>query len=339
MSDRAVAPFESEVAWGLPPVRHVLVPLDGSSLAAAVLPWAVAVAEAFGARITLLRVLERPVAADCAGHQHDAVEWELRRTEALRRLAAIEPDVSARHVASSIEVVDGRPAERIVTFAATHDADLVALSTHGEGGLTGWALSSTALMVVARTRASLLVVPAHGATGQRIGDVRLRRILLPLDCSPRAECVLPLAAALARAHGAELVLAHVVPEPEMPRRLAPSAEDVAIASQLTARNQAEGERYLRELAGRLVARDLRVTTRIVVSPRRAHAIWTIADESAADLVVLSAHGRTADASERCGSVAAGLIAESRRPLIILQDLPAGREPTPAEEAARGRPGH
>jgi nucleotide-binding universal stress UspA family protein len=339
MGDRAVASFESEVPWMAPLVRHVLVPLDGSRLAASVLPWAVAVAEAFNARITLLRVLERPAAAACTGHHHDAVEWELRRTEARRWLAAIERDVSVRHVASSIEVVDGRPAERIVTFAATHDADLVALSTHGEGGLTGWPLSSTALMVVARTRASLLVVPAHGATGQRIGDVRLRRILLPLDCSPRAECVLPLTAALARAHGAELVLAHVVPEPEMPRRLAPSAEDLAIASQLTARNRAEGERYLRELGEQLMTEGLRVMTRIVVSPRRAHAIWTIAEESAADLVVLSAHGRTADARERCGSVAGGLIAESRRPIMILQDLATGREPTPAEEAARGRPGH
>lgn len=338
MSDRAVAPFESEVACVVPPVRHVLVPLDGSSLAASVLPWAVAVAEAFDARITLLRVLERP-AADRTGHHHDAVEWELRRTEARRWLAAIEREVSARHLASSIEVMDGRPAERIVSFASTHDVDLVALSTHGEGGLTRWALSSTALMVVARTRASLLIVPAHGATGQRIGEIRLRRILLPLDCSPRAECALPLAATLARAHGAELVLAHVVPEPEMPRRLAPSAEDMAIASQLTARNRAEAERYLRELGDRLGAQDLVVATRIVVSPRRAHAIWTIAEESAADLVVLSAHGRTGDARERCGSVAARLIAETRRPIMILQDLAAAREPTAAEEAARGRPGH
>jgi nucleotide-binding universal stress UspA family protein len=74
-------------------------------------------------------------------------------------------------------------------------------------------------MVVARTHASLLVVPAHGADGQRDGALLLRRILVPLDCSPRAEWVFPLATALARAHDAELILAHVVPEPEIPRRL------------------------------------------------------------------------------------------------------------------------
>lgn len=73
---------------------------------------------------------------------------------------------------SAIELLEGRPAEQIINFAGAHQVDLVALSSHGEGGLSGWALSSTAAMVVARTRSSVLVVPAHAAEGQRIGDVR-----------------------------------------------------------------------------------------------------------------------------------------------------------------------
>src|SRR3990167_2091993 len=109
-----------------------------------------------------------------------------------------------------------------------------------------------ALMIVARPSNSLLVVPAHTAQGQRVGEIGLRRILVPLDCSPRAECVLPLATALARAHDAELILAHVAPEPEIPRRLPPSAEDLAVVSQLTERNRLEGGRYLGELRERLV---------------------------------------------------------------------------------------
>jgi nucleotide-binding universal stress UspA family protein len=193
-------------------------------------------------------------------------------------------------------------------------------------------------MVVARTRTSVLVVPAHAAEGQRIGDVRLRRILVPLDCSPRAECILPLATALARAHDAEMILAHVVPEPEMPRRLPPSVEDVAVASQLTERNRVEGERYLIELRDRLEPKP-HVRTRIVMSSRRARAIRTMADEADVDLVMVSAHGRTGDALERYGSVAARLLEESSRPIIVLQDLRTGREPTRAEAAAQSRPGH
>jgi nucleotide-binding universal stress UspA family protein len=162
---------------------------------------------------------------------------------------------------------------------------------------------------------------------------------VPLDCSPRAECVLPLATALSRAHDAEIILAHVVPEPEMPRRLPPSGEDLAVAAAFTERNRVEAERYLGGLRDRLVEQNVRVGTRIVVSSQRARAIRAMADETGADLVMVSAHGRTGDANERYGSVAARLMEQSRRPILVLQDLGSGREPTPDEEAARSRPGH
>jgi nucleotide-binding universal stress UspA family protein len=263
----------------------------------------------------------------------------MRRAVAQSQLTRIDRDLKARGLTSAIELLEGRPAEQIINFARAQHVDLVVLSSHGEGGLSGWALSSTALMVVARIHSSVLIVPACAAEGQRIGDVRLRRLLVPLDCSPRAECILPLATALARAHDAEMILAHVVPEPEMPRRLPPSAEDLAVASQLTERNRLEGERYLGELRDRLVDRTVRVGTRIVVASRRARAIRAMADEADVDLVMVCAHGRTGDARERYGSVAARLLEESGRPLIVFQDLGVGREPTSAEEAARSRPGH
>lgn len=332
----AVRPTPTCAALG---IRHVLIPLDGSALAECALPWAVALAQAVGARMTLLRVLERPSLFCAASHHHDAVDWEMRRAEALSQLTRIDRDLKARALTSAIELLEGRAAEQIVNFARAREVDLVVLSSHGEGGLSGWPLSSTALMVVARTRSSVLVVPACVAEGQRIGDVRLRRLLVPLDCSPRAECVLPLATALARAHDAEMVLAHVVPEPEMPRRLPPSAEDLAVAAQLTERNRREGERYLGEVRDRLVDQAVRVGIRMAVAPRRGPTIQAMADEVDADLIVVCAHGRTGDARERYGGVAARLLGESGRPIIVLQDFGVEHEPTPAEQAARGRPGH
>lgn len=124
----------------------------------------------------------------------------------------------------------------------------------------------------------------------------------------------------------------------MPRRLPPSADDVAVASRFTERNRVEGQQYLDELRGRL-DKNLQIGTRIVVSSQRARAIRAMADEADVDLVMVAAHGRTGDASERYGSVAARLLEGSGRPLIVLQDLGAAREPTPAEAAAQSRPGH
>ncbi len=320
-------------------IRHVLVPLDGSPLAEGALPWAVAVAPALPARVTLLRVLEKPPLSSSTSHHHDAVDWEMRRVEAQSELTRIDRELKARGLTSSTELLEGRPAEQIIDFARAQHVDLVVLSSHGEGGLSGWVLSSTVLMVVARTHSSVLLVPARETQGRRIGEVQIRRLLVPLDCSPRAECILPLATALSRAHEAEIILAHVVPEPEMPRRLPPSGEDLAVASTLTERNRLEAERYLGELRDRLVEQNLRVGTRIVVSSQRARAIRAMADETGVDLVMVSAHGRTGDANERYGSVAARLLEQSRRPILVIQDLGSGREPTPEEEAARSRPGH
>ena len=320
-------------------VRHVLVPLDGSALAQGALPWAVAVSRALGARLTLLRVLENPAISCASSHHHDAVDWEMRRAEARVQLDRVDRDLKARGLTSAAELSEGRPAERIIEYARARHVDLVVLTSHGEGGLTGWALSSTALMVVAGAHGSLLVIPARPADSHGAGELRLRRILVPLDCSPRAECVLPLATALARAHGAELVLAHVVPEPEIPRRLPAAAEDLTAASQVTELNRREAGRYLGELRERLSGSGLHVSTRLVVSARRAQAIRTLAEETDVDLVVVCAHGQTADARDRYGNVAARLLERTARPLLVFQDLGPCHEPTATEAAARNRPGH
>jgi nucleotide-binding universal stress UspA family protein len=125
----------------------------------------------------------------------------------------------------------------------------------------------------------------------------------------------------------------------MPRRLPPSAEDLAVVARLTERNRLEAERYLDELRARLVDQKVRVGTRIVVASRRARAIRAMADEADVDLVLVSAHGQTGDARERYGSVAGRLLEEGGRATLVVQDLGAGRGPMPADEAARSRPGH
>jgi nucleotide-binding universal stress UspA family protein len=307
--------------------------MDGSALAECAVPFAAALGQALAARITLLRILTPP-------HGHvDPVEWELLRAEAHGQLARFDQQLAASGLTSTVAVLEGRSAEQIIHFAETHHADLIVLSSHGEGGLTGWLLSSTAQKVIARAHSSILIVPAY-AEGARVTEVHFSRMLLPLDCSPRAECILPFAAALARVHDAEVILAHVVPEPELPRRMPPSPEDVALARRLTERNRHESEQYLRNVSNDLSAQGIRVRTHAVVSPRKPHTILELAEREDVDLIVACAHGATGNANDRYGSTAAHLIQWSNRPIVVLQDLAgAVREATRAEEAARSYPGH
>jgi nucleotide-binding universal stress UspA family protein len=314
-------------------IRHILVPLDGSAVAECALPFAVALGTVLSARITLLRVLTAP-------RRHvDPVEWELVRAEAQGQLAQLDQQIRAGGLTSSVMVLEGQPAEQIIHFAQEHHVDLIVLSSHGEGGLTGWMLSSTAQKVAARTHSSLLIVPAYAAECSRTAEVRFGKVLVPLDCSPRAECILPFAAELARAHHAQLILAHVVPEPELPRRMPPSADDLALARRLTERNRHEGESYLRTVSNDLSAQGIRVETHAVVATRRPHTILALAEREGVDLIVACAHGATGKASDRYGSTAAHLLQWSNRPIVVLQDLAEVHESTRAEEATRSHAGH
>jgi nucleotide-binding universal stress UspA family protein len=306
-------------------IRHVLVPMDGSALAECALSFAAALARAFSARVTLLRILTAP-----AGHV-DPVDWELVRAEAHRHLERLQQRLAEQGIASDLAVLEGRPAEQILHFCREDPVDLIVLSSHGEGGLTGWVLSSTAHKVVARTHSSVLIVPAYAPGDGEPVERRFRRILLPLDCSRRAECILPFAA---------LILAHVVPEPELPRRMPPSSEDLALAHRLSERNRQEGEQYLGGVSNDLAAQGIRVRTQVATSTRRPHAILDLAEDQDVDLIVACAHGATGSAADRYGTVAAHLLHWSNKPIVVIQDL-AGelRDTTRAAEAAQSHAGH
>jgi nucleotide-binding universal stress UspA family protein len=272
----------------------------------------------------------------------DPVEWEILRAEAHNHLAKFESELKESGVVSAVELLEGRAAEQIIQFAKAHDVDLIALSSHGEGGLSGWMLSSTVQKVIARADTSVLIVPAYAHEGQRTGEPHFEKILVPLDCSLRAECILPLAAALMHAYKSKLILAHIVPEPEMTRRMPPSAQDIALAAQLTEHNRRAAEHYLSELQHRLSVEGVETEIRIAVSPRPARSIRALAARENVDLVLVSAHGETGDASERYGGIAARLLQESGRPVAILQDMAGVRhEATAAEEAVAAdiHPGH
>lgn len=128
--------------------EHVLIPLDGSELAEAVLDEAILVAGA-DARFTLLRVVPLPIPGDPMmgsigpGVVEDVVES--LRAEAERYLTGVAERLEGRVAqVKSVILVEIQPATAILLYAADHDVDLIALATHGRRGLQRWALGSVA---------------------------------------------------------------------------------------------------------------------------------------------------------------------------------------------------
>jgi nucleotide-binding universal stress UspA family protein len=317
-------------------LEHVLVPLDGSPLAECVLPHATALARAFGARVTLLQVLER---THTAGRTRsvDPLGWHMRKVEAASYLDGVVARLQGIGLRTERELLEGQAAERIVEFARSQDVGLILLSSHGRSGLSRWNVSSVVEKIILRVWLPTMIVRAYQPVTSDLEGLRYRRLLVPLDCSQRAECALPLATTLARLHESQLLLAHVVCRPEMPRRAPLTQEELELTNQLTERNRLEASRCLEQLQSRLYSN---VQIRLLVGDNTAPTLHELVKQEDVDLVVLSAHGYSGGIRWPYGSVALNFIAYGTTPLLIVQDLSQDElENTQAEMAAREYKGH
>jgi nucleotide-binding universal stress UspA family protein len=252
------------------------------------------------------------------------VDWHLRKVEAQTYLDELAGQLRPFGLTVHIDVLEGPPADRIIDYAQRNAYDIIALSSHGHNGLTGWTLSSVAHKVIQRARKSILLVPAYHASalaGQghdgALGSVHYRRILVPLDGSPRAECILNKASALARYYEAELVLAHVVTPPYLIQRMPFTNEDHALIQQVIERNRYEAQRYFDQLHGRL---GLVPQIRILEGEHVPTTMTKLIQEEDIDLVLLSAHGHVHEDKRPYGNLASHLITYGAVPVMVCQDL-------------------
>jgi len=311
--------------------KRILLPLDSSILAECVLPHLVAIARICDPEVQLLRVSE-PFGVTARLRLIDPVDWQIRKAEAASYLSGIAERLQSAGLRVSTNLYDGRPAEQIIEVAHSWDADLILMSSHGQSGISPWNVSSVVQQVILRAHRSLMIIRAYQPVTTELTGLYYHKIFLPLDGSQRAEMPLALAESLAHAHGSEILAAHVVRQPELPRRTSASQEDLLLVNQLTERNRAEALNYLEDLRSRI---NLTIQTKLEVSPNISRTLHQIADENEVDLTILSAHGYSGDTCWPYGSVGLGFIVYGSTPLLILQDLPTNRiEPTRAELAAR-----
>jgi len=141
--------------------HHVLVPLDGSDYAELALEPARAIAEAMGARITVIAVALRFPESRIHVPALDAQARE--RTEAY--LQEVSSRLGAPGVPVDLEARQGVPAVEILAAAREHDVDLIVMTTHGARGSTGTTLGSTAWRVVQEAVCPVLLTRARASTG------------------------------------------------------------------------------------------------------------------------------------------------------------------------------
>jgi nucleotide-binding universal stress UspA family protein len=315
--------------------KHILVPLDGSSLAECVLPHIAAMAKSGQVEVTLLRVLDQ-MDASSQPVSVDPLDWQIHKAEAENYLKEISQRLSKTGIQSDIVTLEGKAAEAVIEYAHEKKVDLIILSSHGQSGISGWNVSSVVQKIIYRVRTSIMIVRAYQPIVEEVDTLSYQRIIAPLDGSSRAEFALPVISRLSHAHNAEVVIIHIVRQPEMPRKIPLTQDDIDLLNQLIERNRQEAEKYLTDLSTRV---DVDIQTRLLVSDKVISALHSQVEKDMGDLVVFCAHGYSGETRWPYGSVVISFIAYGQTPLLVLQDLPYERiEHTPAEIASKERGG-
>jgi nucleotide-binding universal stress UspA family protein len=122
---------------------HIIVPLDGSDLAETILPHAINLAKALGAKLSLVRAtLEDSADAD----ERDRLE---RVAERVRGEGVADVDSVVLH---------GDPAAAIVDLTYDYPDALVAMTTHGRSGVGRWLMGSVTDRVVRHAAGPVMVL-------------------------------------------------------------------------------------------------------------------------------------------------------------------------------------
>jgi len=139
----------------------ILVPLDGSKRAEAILPHVEALSHCVGAQVVLLQVIE-PVLLpyDPQGYmpEMDVERTEVRRQEASAYLEEVAARLKGAGVDVRIRIEEGPVVETILELCAVDKPRLIALASHGRTGLARAFYGSVTDGILHQCTCPLLVV-------------------------------------------------------------------------------------------------------------------------------------------------------------------------------------
>jgi nucleotide-binding universal stress UspA family protein len=294
--------------------KHILLPLDGSTLAESVLPAAAYLAGVFGAKITLVHIIEKDGQAVVHGERHltQPAEAEAYLAQIRQRAFAPETAVSLHVHESAMQDV----AQGIVEHEDELTPDLILMCSHGRGGLRDLLFGSIAQQVITAGRVPVLLVRPPAVDGQP--PFECRSILAPTDGQPHHEVGLLTAARLAQTTRARLNLIAVAPTLEtLAGRQAATGRFMPGATRTMLEIvEDELEAYLGGMAERFKAEGIEVSS-LVGRGDPAALIARNAETTHADLIVFATHGKAGTKAFWAHSIGAKVLAQTVRPVLLV----------------------
>jgi nucleotide-binding universal stress UspA family protein len=144
--------------------QHILIPTDGSELAERAVTHGLSLAKFLRAKVTVIIVEERPDSLLLFA-QTGTAEAFARYTEQIKKHAASVLDRVANGAkqagvpCDTVHVQDAQPYEAIIATATDRGCDLIAMASHGRGGLSAVVLGSVTNKVLTHAKIPVLVCP------------------------------------------------------------------------------------------------------------------------------------------------------------------------------------
>ena len=205
----------------MPVFHRVLFPVDMSEACTATAPFVEALVRRFAADLTLLHVMDLSPLISGWDNYASAID-----TEPFRRTWR---DTFSQFLVDRFEGItvrrvlrEGDPAQEVIAYAESSNADLIMMPTHGYGLFRSLLLGSVTAKVLHAascpvwTGAHIEETPAHLA--------EVKNVLCALDFNDQAIALMQSAAKVAQTFSAKLWLLHVLPSEGSGKR---TAEDIA----------------------------------------------------------------------------------------------------------------
>jgi nucleotide-binding universal stress UspA family protein len=310
-------------------LENILVPLDGSPVGEAAMPFAVALASRSGAKLTLVRTVH----ASALTPDRDAAQLRaVSEAEMYLHLRAGELRVQGFQVDTGVPY-GTTAADWIVEEVGLRHADMIVMGTHDRVGPDRWLHGSVAEAVVSRAAVPVMLIrAADGVRPVEQFDWREPVLVVPLDGSELAEAALPAAITLGLALNGHVVCVGVLPPPG--RLVASHGGAVPYPEEAHAAQAAEARDYLETVVDRLRGAGLPAEF-LVRTGDPAPEIAQVALKRNAGAVVMATHGRTGPVRAVVGSVAGQVVHVSTSPVLLVRppQLRAAEEPLPAWSTA------
>ncbi|MEL7037091.1 MAG: universal stress protein [Cyanobacteria bacterium J06592_8] len=316
--------------------HKILVPLDGSQQAEAILPYVQKFSQTSKAQIVLTHVVEPKNRSRVVNlTQAKEVTYVPQKLDEIQAyLESWKDYLEDQKISTEILLLQGIAVDSILEAAHLSKADLVAMATQGKTGLAEVFHGSITAGVMNRLKCPSFIIHSSRASkttsemqSSQAEAVKIQRILIALDGSEQAEQVIPHVTKMATAYQAKILLLRVVRtgyQITAIGELEQTEQDEQFAQDFFGRLEQEQEyervqtarNYLLELRSGLQEQSLEVEAYLMYG-RPIESIIKLAEETQADLVAITNQVRTGLSQVFYGSVAAGVLNHSSYPLLVV----------------------